>query len=210
MSIVANNHPDAAAMSSPALAKTGDQFTWDDYRAWRGDERWELIDGAALSMAPAPSIRHQAIVGGVFARIEQQLRGRPCRPFVAPTDVKLSEQDVVQPDILVVCDASIITETHIDGAPDLVVEVLSPTTAALDLRQKKTLYERAGVGEYLLIDPLEHYALRFLLGADGFDKGTVIAAEEPLTFATLDGLSIPLWELLDLPAPAAAPPASDA
>jgi hypothetical protein len=63
------------------------------------------------------------------------------------------------------------------------------------------------VREYLLIDPLEHYALRFLLGADGFDKGTVIALDEPLTFATLDGLEMPLWEILDLPAPNPAAPA---
>lgn len=193
-------------MPSPALAKTTSHFTWADYRAWRGDERWELIDGVAYAMAPAPSIRHQTVALALGSRLEQALRGRPCRPFVAPTDVRLSEQDVVQPDILVVCDAGIITETHIDGAPDLVVEVLSPSTAALDLRQKKALYERAGVREYVLIDPLEHYALRFLLGADGFDKGAVIAADEPLAFVTLDGLSIPLWELLDLPAPAEAPP----
>jgi Uma2 family endonuclease len=194
--------------SQTALAKpTG--FTWADYRTWRADERWELIDGAAYAMAPAPSIRHQTVVGNLFARIAEQLRGRPCRPFVAPTDVKLSEQDVVQPDILVVCNADIVTETHIDGAPDLIVEVLSPGTAARDLRQKKALYERAGVREYLLIDPLEHYALRYLLGADGFDKGTVIAPDEPLTFATLDGLAIPLWEILDLPAPEPAAPAPE-
>jgi Uma2 family endonuclease len=194
-------------MPRPAASETTTRFTWADYRTWHGDERWEIIDGAAYARAPAPSIRHQAIVGSLFARIEQHLRGRPCRPFVAPTDVKLSEHDVVQPDILVVCSPSIITETHIDGAPDLIVEVLSPSTAARDLRQKKALYERTGVREYLLIDPLEHYAQRFLLGADGFDKGTVIAPDEPLAFATLDGLSLPLWEILDLPAPTGTQPA---
>jgi Uma2 family endonuclease len=196
-------------MPSQTAVENATGFTWADYRAWRGDERWELIDGAAYAMAPAPSIRHQTVVGNVFARIAEHLRGRPCRPFVAPTDVKLSEQDVVQPDVLVVCNQDIITETHIDGAPDLVVEILSPGSAARDLRQKKSLYERAGVREYLLIDPLEHYALRFLLGADGFDRGTVIALDEPLTFATLDGLAMPLWEILDLPAPDPAAPAPD-
>ncbi|HCS89867.1 MAG: Uma2 family endonuclease [Thiohalocapsa sp. PB-PSB1] len=196
-------------MPSQAAVEKATAFTWADYRAWRGDERWELIDGAAHAMSPAPSIRHQTVVGNLFARIEQHLRGQPCRPFVAPTDVKLSEQDVVQPDILVVCNAGMITETHIDGAPDLIVEVLSPGSAARDLRQKKALYERADVREYLLIDPLEHYALRFLLGADGFDRGTVIAADEPLTFATLDELAIPLWEILDLPTPDPVAPAPD-
>jgi Uma2 family endonuclease len=182
------------------------RFSWAEYRSWPDDERWELIDGVAYAMSPAPSTRHQAIVGGLFARIEQQLRGRPCRPFVAPTDVKLSEQDVVQPDILVVCRPERIHDSHIEGAPDLIVEVLSPNTAARDLRQKKALYERAGVREYLLIDPLEHYALRFLLGAEGFDKGTVIAPDEQLSLATLDDLTVPLWEILELPPPSAAEP----
>jgi Uma2 family endonuclease len=196
-------------MPSQAAVENATGFTWADYRAWRGDERWELIDGAAYAMAPAPSIRHQSVALALGSRLEQALRGRPCRPFVAPTDVKLSEQDVVQPDVLVVCNQDMITETHIDGAPDLVVEVLSPGTAARDLRQKKSLYERAGVREYLLIDPLEHYALRFLLGADGFDRGTVIAPDELLTFATLDGLAMPLWEILDLPPPDPAAPAPE-
>jgi Uma2 family endonuclease len=177
------------------------RYTWADYRSWPDDERWELIDGVAYNMSPAPSIRHQDVVVRLASRIEQQLRGRPCRPFVAPTDVKLSDADVVQPDILVVCDPGKITQSHIEGAPDLVVEVLSPGTSAKDLRQKKALYERAGVSEYLVIDPLEHYAIRFLLGADGYDKGAVFACDEVLTFATLVGVEVPLWELFGLPGP---------
>jgi Uma2 family endonuclease len=137
----------------------------------------------------------------MFSRIEQQLRGRSCRPFVAPTDVKLSDSDVVQPDILVVCDPDKITPSHIEGAPDLVVEVLSPGTSAKDLRQKKALYERAGVPEYLVVDPLEHYAIRFLLDTDGYDKGTVFACDEVLTCATLPDVEVPLWELFGLPGP---------
>jgi Uma2 family endonuclease len=152
-------------------------------------------------MTPAPSIRHQSVIIALGSRVEQQLRGRPCRPFLAPTDVKLSETDVVQPDLLVVCDPRKITESHIDGAPDLIVEVLSPSTSAKDLRQKKALYERSRVPEYLIVDPLEQYAIRFLLGADGFDKGTVFASDEQLTFATLEQVLLPLWEVFDLPAP---------
>ncbi len=189
-------------MSLPALAEPLAGFTWGDYRTWPDDERWELIDGVAYAMSPAPSIRHQEVVGRLFSRIEQQLRGRPCRPFVAPTDVKLSETDVVQPDVLVVCDPARITPSHIEGAPDLIVEVLSPGSSARDLRDKKALYERAGVGEYLVVDPLEHYAVRFLLGADGYDKGTVFAAEERLRFATLEAVEVALWELFDLAGPA--------
>ena len=116
--------------------------------------------------------------------------------------VKLSASDVVQPDILVVCDPGKITPNHIEGAPDLIVEVLSPGTSAKDLRDKKALYERAGVHEYLVVDPLEQYAIRFLLRADGYDKGSVFAADEVLTLATLEAVGFPLWEVFDLPGPA--------
>lgn len=195
-------------MPLTALAQPADRFTWNDYRSWPDDERWELIDGVAYAMSAAPSIRHQDVVLRLSIRIELPLRGRPCRPFIAPTDVKLSESDVVQPDILVVCDPGKITESHIEGAPDLIVEVLSPGTSAKDLRDKKALYERAGVREYLVVDPLEQYAIRFLHGADGYDKGTVFAADETLTLATLGAVEIPLWEVFEVPGPVA--PASGA
>ena len=93
------------------------------------------------------------------------------------------------------------------GAPDLIVEVLSPGTSAKDLRDKKALYERAGVREYLVVDPLEQYAVRFLLGADGYDKGTVFAADEVLRSATLEAVEVPLWEVFEVPGPTGAAPA---
>ncbi len=191
-------------MSTPANAKQRDRFTWADYRSWPDDERWELIDGVAYAMSAALSIKHQDVTLRLSIRLEQQLRGTPCRPFVAPTDVKLSETDVVQPDILVVCDPGKLILSHIEGAPDLIVEVLSPGTSVRDLRDKKALYERTGVREYLVVDPLEQYAIRFLLGADGYDKGTVIAADEPVRFATLESVEIPLWEVFELAGPAPA------
>lgn len=188
-------------MSSPALGAQAIRFTWSDYCRWTDDRQWELVDGIAYCMSPAPSIRHQDVTGALFSRIEQQLRGRPCRPFVAPTDVKLSESDVVQPDILAVCDQRKITDTHIDGAPDLIVEVLSPGTAARDLRQKKSLYARCRVPEYLVVDPLEHYAIRFLLGPEDYDVGTVFAHDEILTFVTLEAVAVPLWEVFGVVGP---------
>ncbi len=195
-------------MSPSTVLKRDARYTWADYRSWPEDERWELIDGVAYSMSAAPSIRHQDVVLGLSSRLEMQLRGRPCRPFIAPTAVKLSEHDVVEPDILVVCDPCKITPSHIEGPPELIVEVLSPGTSAKDLRPKKALYERAGVSEYLVVDPLEHYAIRFLLGADGYDKGTVFACDEVLTFATLADVEVPLWEVFGLPGPVEPDPAA--
>ena len=90
----------------------------------------------------------------------------------------------------------------VSPAPDLIIEVLSPGTAAKDLREKKALYECAGVCEYLIVDPLEGYAMRFLLGEDGYDKGKVFAADEILNMATLDAIEIPLWEVFEVPGPA--------
>ncbi|WP_089726385.1 Uma2 family endonuclease [Candidatus Thiosymbion oneisti] len=188
-------------MSPQAVVKQEALFTWADYRTWPDDERWELIAGVAYAMAPVPSTKHQIITGNLFGRLIQGLAGKPCRPFIAPTDVRLSDLDVVQPDILVVCNPARIAPTHIEGAPEVVIEVLSPTTSAKDLRQKKALYERARVREYLVIDPLEEYAIRFLLGADGFDKGTIFAADEQLVIATLEALEIPLWEVFELEGP---------
>ena len=195
-------------MSPSTALKHDARYTWADYRCWPEDERWELIDGVAYGMSAAPSIRHQDVVGGMFSRIEQQLRGGSCRPFIAPTAVRLSEHDVVEPDILVVCDSGKITPSHIEGPPDVIVEVLSPGTSARDLRPKKALYERSGVREYLVVDPLEHYAIRFLLGADGYDKGTVFACDEVLTFATLADVEVPLWEVFGLPGPVEPDPAN--
>jgi Uma2 family endonuclease len=195
----------------PQIADKRDAvFTWADYRSWPDEERWEIIGGVAYAMSPAPSTKHQSVGARMYSRLERGLEGKPCRPFIAPTDVKLSDRDVVQPDILVVCDPARITPTHIEGAPDVVIEVLSPATSAKDLRQKKALYERAGVREYLVVDPLEHYAIRFLLGADGFDKGTVFAADEMVVFATLEDLEIPLWEVLEVDGPTMEKPAPGA
>lgn len=177
------------------------RYTWEDYRRWSGDERWEIVDGRAYAMTPAPSTRHQGIVGHLFSRFHRQLSGKGCTPFTAPTDVRLSETDVVQPDILVVCDPARILPTHVEGAPDVVVEVLSPATATRDLRLKKALYERCGVREYIVVDPLENYAIRFLLGADGYDKGSVFGADERLVVAVLEEMEIPLWEVFEVPGP---------
>lgn len=187
-------------MSPATLRKPEDRFTWQDYQAWSDDERWEIIDGQAYAMSPAPSTKHQRVAGRLHAFFDRLLSGKGCAPFIAPTDVKLSEQDVVQPDILV-CDPAKITPSHIEGAPDVVVEVLSPNTSTKDLREKKALYERTGVKEYVVVDPLEHYVIRFLNTADGFDKGTVFGPDQMLIVATLEDVEMPLWEVFELPGP---------
>jgi len=143
------------------VRKTERHYTYGDYRQLPNDERWELIDGAAYSMS-SPTTAHQGILIELATQFHNYLKGKPCRAFVAPFDVffpGLNEQDeddvdtIVQPDLLVICDKTRIREKGIWGAPDLVVEILSPTTSRKDLHEKYDLYQRSGVREYWVIDP---------------------------------------------------------
>lgn len=147
-----------------ALPKASDRrFTYADYRQWPDDERWELIDGEAYAMAPAPTISHQSVVLSIAKQIDEALDGTPCRTLIAPVDVLLPAPDqaddrtttVVQPDILVVCDPAKLTERNIRGAPDWIIEVLSPASARHDHLTKRALYERVGVREYWLVHPVD-------------------------------------------------------
>ncbi|MDH7555291.1 MAG: Uma2 family endonuclease, partial [Spirochaetota bacterium] len=145
--------------------KKDNKFTYADYLTWTGDERWELIDGVAYDMTPAPDVNHQVIVGNTYQIISEYLEGKTCRVFLAPIDVRLPESDaaddavytVVQPDVVVVCDPEKIEKRGIIGAPDLVVEVLSASTAYKDETEKLNLYERHGVKEYWIVNPGAKY-----------------------------------------------------
>jgi Uma2 family endonuclease len=172
------------------------KFAYEDYLKWPDEERWEIIDGKAWDMTPAPSTKHQRLVIRLAAFLEAALAGTPCVAFTAPTDVVLSRHDVVQPDVLVVCDEQKITHDNIQGAPDLVVEVLSPGTARKDRREKYALYEKFRVKEYILIDPDGQYVERFRLDQDGsFSKGEILSPQEALQSRSIEGVVIPLWEV---------------
>lgn len=182
----------------PSALPQDRRYTWTEYQTWSDDERWELIDGVAYNVSPAPSIRHQRVASNFHGVLYRMLAGKSCRPFMAPTDVRLSETDVVQPDILVICDPGKITPSHIEGAPELVVEILSPGTSAKDLREKKWLYQRAGVREYIVVDPLELYVQRFLLSAEGrYGEPEVFGPEDVISLVVLDGLTVDLREILE-------------
>jgi len=135
--------------------------TYGDYLTWPEDVRYELIDGEAFLMAPAPTVSHQDIAGEVYYQLRNALHGKPCRALIAPVDVRLPRADeaderidtVVQPDVLVVCDKKKVSERGVRGAPDWVLEVLSPSTAGHDQVRKLRIYERHGVREYWLVHP---------------------------------------------------------
>ena len=137
------------------------KYTYGDYLHWPEGERWEIIDGVPYDMSPAPSDRHQIVSRELSFQLVAHLRGKPCQVFSAPFDVILPEagekeedaETVVQPDIMVICDRTKITRRGCIGAPDLVIEILSPSTAAKDKNEKKALYEYAGVSELWIVDP---------------------------------------------------------
>lgn len=114
--------------------------------------RTELIDGKVVMMSPRPRITHARISGRIFREFSIYLKGKTCEAFGDGVDVYLDENNHFIPDVMIVCNPDIIKEDAIYGAPDLVVEVLSPSTAKNDRGKKKDAYERAGVKEYWLVD----------------------------------------------------------
>jgi len=148
-------------MNLPLLKQP--EYTLADWEQWDG--RWELIDGVAYDMTPAPNLSHQEIstelTARLFGLLEEGRRksGGDCKVFHAPTDVYLGSRTVVQPDLLIVCDPAKLSVRGIEGAPDVVVEILSPRTASKDRSRKQWAYEAAGVPEYLIVDPEEKVGL---------------------------------------------------
>lgn len=136
------------------------------------DERYELIYGR-LYVAPSPNIRHQTIIGLLLELFYQIARKTGARVYVAPTDVVLSDNSVVQPDVVYISpERRSIIQRHIAGTPDLLVEVLSPGTARRDRSEKLRLYAEVGVREYWIVDPLSEH-IEFLINEGGVFKVTL-------------------------------------
>jgi len=161
-----------------AVRKKEERFIYGDYLTWSDNERWELIDGVAYDMSPAPSRRHQKIVGELYRQFSNYLLDKSCEVYVAPFDVRLPEFDeadedidtVVQPDIVVVCDRDKLDDKGGKGAPDIVIEILSLWTAKKDLLIKYHLYERHKVKQYWVFDPATEEVTIFKLQNDKYGK----------------------------------------
>ena len=174
------------------------RHTYADYLAWPEDERYELIDGIAYAMTPAPGRRHQEVVVEMLRQIADALEGHPCRVYVAPFDVRLpraGEADeqidtVVQPDLSVICDEQKLDERGCRGAPDWVMEVISPSTASHDQVKKRDVYERAGVPELWLVHPGDGIVSVYTLEAEQYGKPRVSELEGSLAGAVLPQVDI--------------------
>ncbi len=178
------------------IPKEKEPYSYKDYCGWPDEERWEIIDGVAYDMTPAPILRHQDIAGNFFVILKNALKEKQCVVGIAPTDIVLSEHDVVQPDVYVVCDKEKLTEKNIQGAPDCVAEILSPSTSRKDRWIKKKLYEKYGVREYLIIDPSGEYIERYLLvDKSKFDQGEAFDTDSVMQLKSLSGLEISVQDV---------------
>jgi Uma2 family endonuclease len=175
------------------------KLTYEDLRRMPDDgKRYELIDGEVF-MTPAPRTRHQLTVGNIYfalrSFVDEHGQGQV---FLAPTDVVFGERTAVQPDLLFIGKdrASIVTELNVQGAPDLVIEVLSPSNAAFDRETKLQVYARAGVGELWYVDPEKRSVEVLELGADGhYVLVSSLLDTQTLTSNTFPGLSLPVGSL---------------
>ncbi len=190
-------------MSHPADNKKS-IFTYNDYLKWPEGDRWELIDGIAYNMSPAPSRRHQQISMRLATAIHNYLQGKSCEVYTAPFDVRLPEKGqadensktVVQPDILVICDESKLDAKGCKGSPDIIIEITSPSTASLDFIKKMSLYERHGVAEYWIVHPTDNIVMIYKqTTGNNYGRAVIYSAENTITSTLLPGLIIDLKEI---------------
>lgn len=177
-------------------------YTYADYLTWQLDEWVELIKGRIQRMSPAPRRAHQAIVANLTIGIGHYLVGQPCQIFPAPFDVRLTASNangdaqittVVQPDVCVVCNPQKLDELGCLGAPDWVIEVISPRTASYDTRTKFELYQEAGVTEYWIAFPGEKSIDAYVLEAGRYQLRGTYDGPGPMPSRTLPELTL-TWE----------------
>ncbi len=160
-------------------------------------ERWERIDGVIYDMSPAPSTEHQRIVRSLLVEIGSYLKGKTCEVFQSPFDVYLNADEAgqyVQPDICIVCNPNKLRLNGCYGAPDMIVEVLSPRTAKKDRTAKLRAYKASGVREYWIIDPLYQLVEVYDLQGEVLFP-TVYGVDETVTVGVLEKLDIVLTDI---------------
>ena len=180
--------------------------SYADYLTWEDGKRWELIDGQAVCMSPAPGRQHQQISRLLERQIDSYLFDKSCEMYHAPFDVRFVEtkdnvaddyiNTVVQPDIMVICDPEKLDERGCKGSPDLIVEILSPSTTRMDMTVKFELYQRYGVKEYWIVHPKDQTILVFKLLENGlYGVPDRYCAEDIIPVALLGELQVDLTQV---------------
>jgi len=177
------------------------KYTYADYLTWRLKERVELIMGKILEMSPAPSTRHQQILSLLASSLFHAKLPESCQIFLAPFDVRLYAPDengvqtesVVQPDICLVCDQSKLDNKGCHGPPELMLEIISPSSERRDLQIKYKLYEKAGVPEYWVVNTVMKYIRVFTRNEQGiFEKSKEYNNQGLVKSATVPGFQVDL------------------
>jgi Uma2 family endonuclease len=179
--------------------------SYADYLSWPNEERWEIIDGVPYDMSPAPLRRHQEISMALSGEFYTYLKGKPCKVYAAPFDVRLPKDGevedrdittVIQPDIAVVCKLERLDSRGCLKAPDLIVEILSPFTSSKDSVKKFDLYEREGVREYWVVRPDEQTVSVFMLGSDNrYGRPEMYTEYDKIKVGIFDSLVIDLQDI---------------
>ncbi len=185
-------------------------FTYADYLKWNFKERIELIKGRIFKMSPAPTFIHQRILLNITTPLDIYLHGNTCKCFCAPVDVRLKGKPfrnkklrddeittVVQPDIIVVCDAEKLRDIRsVDGAPEFIVEILSPGNTKTETKYKLDLYEENGVGEYWVVYPEYKLVAVFILNEnDAYGKPVFYEAGDTIKSIVIKGFKIKLNDI---------------
>lgn len=179
-------------------------YTYADYLQWKFKERLELFRGRIFQLS-APNTKHQVIAGNLFVLAVNFLGKQKCKAFIAPFDVRLPVKNrkkdtevttVVQPDICIVCDESKIDERGCCGAPDLMIEILSPGNSKKEIKDKYELYEEAGVLEYWVAYPEEESIIIFLLNENNkYDGAKAYAGDDTIYSKSVPGFAINLTDI---------------
>jgi Uma2 family endonuclease len=187
------------AISETSNSYLNSKYTYEDYLSWPEDKRWEILDGRVYVQS-APSRIHQEVSGEIFVQIHNYLKDKPCRVYHAPFSVRLpkgNEKDekdiktVVEPDITIVCDNSKLDDRGCKGAPDMIVEILSPSSVQLDRLEKFNKYEQAGVKEYWIVEPEGKIVSVFVLGENNrYGRPEVYSEKDRVRVSLFDDLTI--------------------
>jgi Uma2 family endonuclease len=180
-------------------------YTYADYLKWKFEERLELFRGKIFKLA-APNRKHQELVGAIFYEFATFLKKKQCQVYIAPFDVRLPVQNkkrddeittVVQPDLCVICDPSKLDEKGCVGAPDIVVEILSPGNTKKEVQDKFELYEEAGVKEYWVVIPPTENIIIYTLENGRYIGSKPFAPGEIITSLVLPSLTIDVKEIFN-------------
>lgn len=175
-------------------------YSYADYLKWTFEDRLELIKGKIFKMTPAPNLYHQDISAVISGELYSYLRGKPCKVYSAPFDVRLPRTGnvndkiytVVQPDICVICDKSKLDKRGCAGAPDIIVEILSPGNNQKELRNKYEVYEESGVLEYWIISPQDKTFLKYILTGGQYQPSKLMTIGDVITTPILPGFELDL------------------